>query len=173
MNISLVRLAADGRSLKHQYQPEELDLSDYEWTLAEAPLVTCYVSRSGQNFRVRGQVVGRLIVPCDRCLRDVHYTIDHHFDLFYTPSELNEPASGETELHERDLDFSVCNRDEIDLDTLVVEQLALNLPTRLLCREDCRGLCDQCGTDLNLEICRCEKPIDSRWQPLADWRTKS
>jgi uncharacterized protein len=71
-------------------------------------------------------------------------------------------------LHERDLDFAVYENEQIDIDEMVLEQLELELPSRVLCSEDCRGLCPQCGADLNVEQCDCKAPIDPRWQALAD-----
>jgi len=73
----------------------------------------------------------------------------------------------------RDLDFSVYQNDELDLDELVIEQLELALPVRLLCREECRGLCDQCGTNFNEQQCNCQPPIDPRWQALADLKNSA
>ena len=171
MNISLVRLPADGRRFEHQYKVGELDLSGHEFTLATPPLVGGQVDRVGVDIRVRGQLQAQLLAPCDRCLTDVPFVVDAPFDLFYAPDDASAKGT-EAELQERDLGIAFYEGDEIDLDELVREQLALSLPTRVLCREDCRGLCDQCGADLNRETCDCEKPIDPRWQVLADWSEK-
>ena len=81
-------------------------------------------------------------------------------------------AKSETELHENDLEFSYYENDELDTDQLIREQLELALPARVLCREDCRGLCAQCGTNLNLETCQCTAPVDPRWQALAELKDK-
>ena len=99
----------------------------------------------------------QLLAPCDRCLTDVPFTVDAPFDLYYAPNDAGAGGT-EAELQERDLGIAFYEGDEIDLDELVREQLALSLPTRVLCREDCRGLCDQCGADLNRETCDCQKP---------------
>lgn len=172
MNLSLLRLPPEGRRFEHQYEAGELDLDAHEFRLDVPPLVTGRVDRAGMDVRVRGQLKARLLVPCDRCLIDVPFEIDQPFDLFYTPLEESTNLAAETELQERDLGFSVYEGEEIDLDELVREQLELALPTRILCREDCRGLCDQCGADLNLGECSCAKPVDPRWQALADLRER-
>lgn len=172
MIISLVRLSADGRLFEHRYEAGELDLGAHEFTVAVAPIVSGRVDRTGMDIRVRGQLEAQLLSPCDRCLADVPVAVDVGFDLFYAPLETGAASASETELQERDLGFAFYDGDAIDLDELVSEQLALSLPTRLLCDEECRGLCDQCGADLNHETCRCARPMDPRWQVLSDWRAE-
>jgi uncharacterized protein len=173
MIISLLRMPPDGISFHHQYAANELDLSEHDFELEMPPVVEGRVDRSGMDMRVRGEVKSKVILTCDRCLNEVIIPIDAPFDLLYLPDDPAAGQSGETELHDRDLDLAVYENDQINLDDLVLEQLELNLPSRVLCREDCRGLCSECGADLNLEECRCEKPIDPRWQALADLKSKS
>jgi len=173
MIISLLRMPPDGLSFRHQYAANELDLSEHDFELEAPPLVEGRVDRAGMDMRVRGGVKSKVVLTCDRCLNEVIVPIDAHFDLLYLPEDPAAGESGETELHDRDLDLAVYENDQINLDDLVLEQLELNLPSRVLCREDCRGLCSECGADLNLEECRCEKPIDPRWQALADLKNKS
>jgi uncharacterized protein len=101
-------------------------------------------------------------------LNEVTTPVEIPFDLFYAPADASAGQAGERELRERDLDFAVYENDQIDLDELVLEQLELSLPSRVLCREECRGLCPQCGADLNVEQCDCKPQIDPRWRALAD-----
>lgn len=54
----------------------------------------------------------------------------------------------------------------LDLDSLVTEDVYLALPSRILCRDDCKGLCPMCGADLNEGSCGCKKPIDPRFEAL-------
>ena len=173
MNISLLRLPADGLAFTHQYSPDELETTEHEFELETPPLVTGRVERAGMDMRVRGEVKAKLVAVCDRCLNEVAIPIAAPFDLIYLPEDPGAGQTGETELHERDLDLAVYENDQINLDDLVLEQLELNLPARVLCREDCQGLCSECGADLNAEQCRCEKPIDPRWQALADLKKQA
>ncbi len=173
MIISLARMPADGLRFNHQYQAGELDLSEREFELRELPRVAGRADRIGADVRLRGEINAHLTAPCDRCLNDVPIPAAIPFDLLYTPREAGTAETGEVELHKRDLDFATFENDEINLDDLVLEQIELDLPSRLLCRKDCRGLCSQCGADLNTETCRCERPIDPRWQALADLKKSS
>jgi uncharacterized protein len=62
--------------------------------------------------------------------------------------------------------------EQIDLEPLAREAVVLELPPAPLCKEDCRGLCAQCGTDLNEGSCSCEAPVDPRWAALDELRTE-
>lgn len=168
MLIVLTNLPADGLKFEHQYKADELDLSQHEFSLQQPPLVAGRISRLGMEVRVQGKLNAQLEAVCDRCLAPVITPVEREFDLFYLPEESYAGTKGETELLERDLDFSFYQDERLDVDELVLEQLELSLPTRILCQEDCKGLCAQCGTDLNLASCNCQTPMDPRWQALAD-----
>ena len=168
MIISLVRLPVEGRHFEHEYDRDSLDLSEQEFKLAVPPGVSGRVERTGADIRVRGQLKAEITVPCARCLEAVTIAVDEPFDLYYTPAEDAFSSAGEKELQLKDLDFGFLEKEEIDLDELAREQLALSVPVRVLCKETCRGLCPHCGIDLNHESCDCRRPIDPRWQPLAD-----
>ncbi len=173
MFISLVRMPADGLRFEHRYPAGELDSSGFDFELQGPLSVTGRVDRAGMDMRLRGRIKASLVAPCDRCLREVPFSIDIPFDLLYAPEDPGANRTGEIELQERDLDFAVYQNDEIDLDELVLEQLELSLPSRVLCREDCQGLCPQCGADLNTEKCNCPEKIDPRLQVLADLKEEA
>ena len=76
-------------------------------------------------------------------------------------------------LRTEDLEFSLYDGDQIDVAPLVAEQLILALPSRALCREDCKGLCPNCGRNRNAEPCSCHQPQeDPRWEALKEIREK-
>ena len=54
-------------------------------------------------------------------------------------------------------EYVVCEDSQLDLDELVRADLFLELPSKVLCTEDCKGLCGQCGRNLNFDSCECEK----------------
>ncbi|HEX8637491.1 MAG TPA: DUF177 domain-containing protein, partial [Pyrinomonadaceae bacterium] len=64
-------------------------------------------------------------------------------------------------------DIAVLDNNKIDVAEIVREQILLNLPEPVYCRDDCKGLCPQCGANRNLIDCKCEeKEIDPRWAAL-------
>lgn len=171
MLIVLTHLPADGLKFEHQYEADELDLSQHEFDLPQPPLVNGRVTNLGQEMRVKGSLRATLAAVCDRCLETVTLPLAADFDLYYLPATAHSDKAGETELLERDLDVSYYQHDRIDVDELVLEQLELGLPARILCTEECKGLCQQCGTNLNVESCQCSAPTDPRWQALADLKS--
>ena len=156
MKISLVRMPVDGLRFEHQYQAGELDTRIFDFEVQAPPLVTGRVDRVGMDMRMRGEIKAQIAIACARCLKQVPISIALAFDLLYAPEDPGGSRTGEVELNARELEFSVYERDEIDLDALVLEQLELELPSRALCRADCQGLCPQCGIDLNSEQCSCK-----------------
>ncbi len=175
MILSLVRFPPDGLVFEHLYRPGELDPGSSDLVLTADPIVKGRVDRVGPNFRLRGSLQCTIERPCDRCLAEVNLPLNIDFDLLYAPAEDlardSKEWTGEVELGEEDLDLSTFQHDQIDLDALVIEQVELQVPIRLLCREECRGLCPQCGADWNTEQCSCPPPIDPRWESLTGLRS--
>ena len=124
--------------------------SDYEFT---APLeVDLTFSRSALDLFFDGRVHGNATGTCARCLTTFPLEIAKDFSVVLTPEVR---LSGEIELGKGDLAESFYRGTEVDVTRLVYEQVLLALPTRPLCDEECRGLCPQCGMNLNTGQCSC------------------
>lgn len=139
-----------------------------EFRLTLSPRVRITHWRSGDTLFFTGTVHGEAAGQCARCLEAYPLPLARQFSVALTP----HAASGrEKELSHGELEFSFYTGDEIDVSALVQEQILLTLPSRPLCSEDCRGLCAQCGTNLNLQRCEC-RPLrpDSPFSALATLR---
>lgn len=125
--------------------------------------------RSGQELFFHGSFGGSLEGCCSRCLITYPFDVEKSFDLVLVPEPVRSERKVE-ELKREELGLSYYSSDVINLAPLIEEQVLLALPTRPLCREDCRGLCSGCGANLNSEECACDPaaPSDSR---LAIFRT--
>ena len=64
-------------------------------------------------------------------------------------------------------DIIVLDNDEVDVEELARDAFILDMDTKFLCSEDCKGLCSGCGANLNREACRCKKAVDPRLAKLA------
>ena len=128
-----------------------------------------HVRRAGDELHVRGEVRTTAEVPCDRCLTAVPVTVDRAFDLTYHAAA-SAPDDAETELDATDLDVDYYDGSGLDLGAVVTEQVALALPMKVLCRQDCAGICPVCGVDLNRERCDCEPLTDPRLEALRGLR---
>ncbi len=125
----------------------------------------------GSHAFAAGTFQGDLKVACSRCVGPVRLVIDEKLRVtFMPPSEM--PAEDETEsdegpeVAEEDLDVFPFDGDKIDLEPMLREQFVLAVPFAPLCQEACKGLCPQCGIDLNTSTCACEAPIDPRLAAL-------
>jgi len=108
--------------------------------------------RSGDDLLFSGTLRSELVGQCGRCLEEYPLPLDREFSLLLSPGR---PLDREQELTADELSASFYSEEEVDLSTLVHEETLLALPSRPLCREDCRGLCSQCGINLNVESCEC------------------
>lgn len=137
---------AEGQSVELDYFISEKRLSEIKGCILE-------------NFSVKGKVYNRagivhlsytlaftLKAECDRCLKpfDRAYSFNFKHILVRTVNTDND-------------EYIVTQGDSIDVDELAVQDALLQVPTKLLCREDCKGLCYICGADLNLGECGCER----------------
>jgi uncharacterized protein len=110
--------------------------------------------RSGQEIFFKGSLSGMLEATCSRCLGAYSFALNKEFDFMLSPDPVNSGRKTE-ELRPEDLGLSYYSTEEINLTPLVFEQVMLALPTRPLCKENCRGLCGGCGVNLNHEPCIC------------------
>jgi uncharacterized protein len=108
---------------------------------------------SGEELLFSGTIRGELIGQCARCLEEYPLPLARQFSVILTPQRT---LGRELELNHEELEASFYSGEMIDLSALVREQTLLALPSQPLCREDCRGLCAQCGANLNLESCTCQ-----------------
>ena len=110
--------------------------------------------RSGRQIFFQGTLQGNLEGCCSRCLKDFTFALHKNFDFVLSPDAARS-ARKIAELSREDLGLSTYSTEEINLTPLIREQVMLALPTRPLCEESCRGLCDGCGVNLNYETCSC------------------
>ena len=139
----------------------EQDLSDVDFggvcPAVRPVLVVGQVRNIAGMLRLQLEVDTTLACVCDRC--GTTFDKPFHLPLEYLLAE-------ELEDEEND-DILLLEGGTIDLSELVREAFILNMDTKTLCREDCKGLCPGCGANLNYETCRCKKEIDPRLAALA------
>lgn len=93
---------------------------------------------------------------CDRCLAEVSRRIDLPFSqIFYKDVAIEE-------------DGYVYNGSKLDATKAVCDEIALSVPSGLLCKEDCKGLCPKCGTNLNERQCSCDTTRDNALAALKN-----
>lgn len=168
MRIELENLEGGKGEFAHVYKPDDLNPVDERIKITEPAAVSGKIRLSGNEVFVNGHVETRAQVECDRCLQPVEIPVSADFELEYITGSEYESGSV-AELTEAEMSVSVFDGEAIDVDEIVKEQILLAVPTRMLCREDCKGICPECGIDRNTGECGCvTKEIDPRWAALKD-----
>lgn len=134
----------------------EFDLSGYQTgnfkPFAGLAKVTGRVFNSTGIVRVKAKATAQLQTTCDRCACDVSSVLEVPVEHILVTS-LNDEDND---------DFILLNTPQLDLDSLAGEDIFLALPSKILCSVNCKGLCQQCGKNLNNSQCNCKKTTDPR-----------
>ena len=160
MKLDLKRIAHEpGASLPFEY---ELDLSRFEWN-GEKPIpnpvhVEGRVRNMAGALLMDARLTADLSLVCDRCTKPFDRTKTVEYETLLA-MELEDEENDDIVLLDKD--------GQLDLDELMGDVFILDLDSKNLCSEDCRGLCPGCGVDLNEEPCRCKKEVDPRLAKLA------
>jgi uncharacterized protein len=120
-----------------------------------------------------GRLSGHLVMPCQRCLGPARVEIDEPIRTVFAPpttvlddeNSLDAAASDDDD----DLDYAHHDGEVVDLWSVVREYIILSVPMLLLCKDECLGLCQACGTDRNTSVCNCRpEPMLSPFAALRD-----
>ncbi len=110
--------------------------------------------RLGENIDIKGSYSGNLEFDCDRCCERTVVKFEKSFHYILQPKKTEDDAIEEGD---EELDFGFYEGEEIDLSELAVEHLMLSIPIKMLCKEECKGVCPYCGQNRNEFECDCEK----------------
>ncbi|MET0648703.1 MAG: DUF177 domain-containing protein [Pyrinomonadaceae bacterium] len=173
MQIEVENLTAAASPFAHTYRAEEVELEEEGARLLSDVAVEGSATRKGEQVRLRGTLRTEVELLCDRCAAPESAPLAVEFDTSFIPQEVEAVKAENVELQAEDLILSAYEGGAVDLDELVREQILLALPSRHLCGEDCKGLCQRCGADLNRNQCSCEQgEVDPRWAALADLKNR-
>ena len=119
------------------------------------------------DIRVRAGYGADFEVLCARCVEPVPLPMEGKFDLIFRP-ESADAESGERAITTDETEIGYYGESGLLLEDVVREQVLLSLPSRTLCKPDCKGLCPRCGQNLNVAKCSCDvAAADPRWNALA------
>ena len=126
--------------------------------------IDLWLNKVLREVTVSGSVGFSIESPCSRCLKTVKADLRPEVNLVLTP----EDKAGE---EENDLNHETYLGDEVDIGDFIRELIAMSLPLKVVCSEDCRGLCPDCGVDLNEVKCDCDSArIDPRLEVLKNFK---
>lgn len=156
----------DGKWLQALLPKEEKD----RFSMERAD-VACRVRKIRDSIFVEGSIDTVIETDCSLCLEKAQVPIRSRFHYTFVP-RLGD-VEEEKELTSEDMDVEYYVEETIDLDPLILEQIVLQIPMKVVCMETCRGLCPQCGINLNTSHCTCSgKIVDERLIVLKDLKLK-
>jgi uncharacterized protein len=134
--------------------------------------VDCLITKTSGTIFIKGSFFALIDICCSRCLENTKLSIGN--DFAYTLIPAKAEASEDLELKPEELEISYYQGDFIDLAPVICEQIILQIPIKVLCSEECRGLCQQCGANLNISSCDCSSSdVDSRMATLKNFVIKN
>ncbi|MEL7567464.1 MAG: DUF177 domain-containing protein [Dehalobacterium sp.] len=125
------------------------------------------IENLGDRLNVAGEVHTRVELLCSRCMEVMSLEVDAPFsEIFSNHRDVVE--------EEQEEEIFFFEGDEIDIGSHVTRAILLELPMKALCKEECKGLCPECGVNLNFEKCQCvEDNIDPRFSALKKLMNQS
>lgn len=164
LRVDLRELARGPVETRGELKQDDAALEGLDISLREPVVVSGRLQAIGEGrFYWQGKATTVIQGECRRCLTPVSIPLSLEIGaLFSQDAEaLDDPDS-----------YAVApDATEVDVTPAVREELVLAAPRYAVCREDCRGLCPQCGKDLNAGPCGCA-PVDARWRPLQALKDK-
>ena len=141
--------------LRIELDTEGLDFPSVKGYL-NPPEADVVVFNEAGILRLQGTVTAEMLCVCDRCGGEFESLKETEIDAVIAEEESEDNP-----------ELFVLEGTEIDLQELLSTCLILDMETKFLCREDCKGLCARCGRNLNLGPCGCRKEIDPRFAVLG------
>jgi len=139
-----------------------VDLSDLRYgnsfPVTEPVVANGTIRNTAGVLVMTGSIETTIHGTCDRCANDFDRDIEFPIDVVLVEELSNEENEDEW--------VFPLEGDSADLDDIVRTVFVLNLDSKLLCNEDCRGLCHRCGKNLNDGPCNCQKELDPRFAAL-------
>lgn len=155
----------------------EFEFEPSGYSLVRDVEVTGTLSISGKDIYLSGAIKTELKLNCSRCLEPFQFPVESQVTAHFVPREEPDEDSvehPEVELSTSDIDIEYYDGNRLDISQPVHDQILLALPFVAVCREDCKGLCGECGINLNNGPCGCnpDGPVDPRLEVLRSLKNK-
>jgi uncharacterized protein len=180
MLIEIAELELHPVDFQEEFPPDAIDLgADVRQlsvlkTSGRAQLVEEHHGKHNviKDIRLQGDLATTLELPCARCLDPVRQDVARTFDLLYRPLG-TDAGNEELSVTAAEAEIGYYQGEGVLLEDALREQVLLSVPLKVVCREDCKGLCPSCGKNRNTDPCSCAPVVgDPRWAALKDLREK-
>lgn len=159
-------LSKEGKSIEKEieFQQESFEVSGQAYKIVKHEPVKLTISNQGnQELLISAKMDLAVAIPCSRCLKDVITEFCLDFSR-----EVDMKLSQEERAEQMDENNYIAGY-ELDVDALIADEMVLQWPMKVLCKEDCKGICTVCGNDLNKQECECDRTVlDPRMAAFLD-----
>jgi len=163
-NVAQLMKAPVGTSSENDIHEEDIQLD--EDIKGIGPLKGhVRMRRTNQGLLVDGWVELTLELSCNRCLKEFELPMHVNFEEQFYPT-IDVVSGLPLAPFDEDEIFPIDAHHHVDLTEAIRQNVLLDLPMVAICREDCKGLCPQCGQDFNLGSCECKPEVDARLSVL-------
>lgn len=139
------------------------ELSKHEYFKVKPIEVTGVIKLTGSGFYLDIEYESPWVFLCNRCLNETEYVIEGKITKSIVKDGKDE-----------DENIIVVESSVLDLYDLIYNDIVLNLPTQVMCDAECKGLCPDCGVNLNHNACECVKEsVDPRFEKLKNFLTQN
>lgn len=161
-----------GEALQYRFQGKSGDYLEESAGDENGFTIVLFVRSSADEIIVSGKFEAELEVNCSRCLKPIKQRVDLEIEELFTVSSLMEKKSSPEELALETANQLIVRGDYLYLDEYIRQLFIISQVLNPLCKPDCRGLCPDCGADLNVSACSCvaEQGIDLRLLKLKEFK---
>ncbi|MEE2823041.1 MAG: DUF177 domain-containing protein [Acidobacteriota bacterium] len=173
VDINLLRDRDEPLLITQDFAEGELSVASDVSLLKQPVHAELQISLSGEKICVNGVLKAKLEFTCSRCVKSFFRSIKKNVQVVYQPDPVVEGEGEEFSLIYTDLDVGFYHGQQLDVAALISEQVVLEVPMKPVCKEQCGGLCDQCGMDLNEGSCDCQRrSVDPRLVALEELKKR-
>ncbi len=160
-------VSTKGKSLELELQPEatEIIISRDSFPITEhKPFKLSLKNDENKHLCISGSTQLTVEIPCDRCLGATHESFELELERVLPIEE-----GGIVKSDDPDEELTFVQEHELDPQQLLYDEILVNWPTKVLCQENCKGICFLCGANLNEQDCKCDRQvIDPRMAKFQD-----
>ena len=174
MVFGIEEISDEGLCFSLVLKKDQLEIDQARLSVNADITVSGSLNRIDDDVYLKGTVMTSVIASCSRCLDTLSYPIDSDLKSHYVASGNQFISKRDVELHASDIDAEVYENQQIDLTQSIRDSILLAVPVICLCKENCKGICSQCGKNLNQGLCKCENEsfTDPRLESLKIFKDK-
>jgi len=157
MFFQLNEIPDEGLYFTENIKKDEFGIDQPDCSLSRNVDVAGFLEKISNDVFFKGKIRTTFHVVCSRCLKACTSDVEAEVTAHFVAQEEDRTPKAECELKQSDIDVEYYNEDRIDLKQPIHDQILLALPSVNFCQPDCKGLCPNCGTNLNDSDCGCGK----------------